>query len=166
MEEIWKDVIGFEGIYQVSNLGHIKSMPRQGTKGGLLQGHSDIRGYINVTLRKNGLQYTQKLHRLVAEAFIPNPDLLPEVNHINEIKDDNRVENLEWCTSAYNHEYGTRTQRASTHCGKPIRCIETGIEYTGAKWAANILHLDPSGITKALKNPHRTCGGYHWEYIN
>lgn len=165
MEEIWKDVPGFEGLYWVSNYGQIKSVPRRGTTGGIMKGHADRKGYINVTLRKDGMQYTQKLHRLIAITFIPNPHNYPEVNHRDENKQNNRVDNLEWCTTSYNHEYGTRTLRASTRCGKPIRCIETGIEYQGAKWASRELGIDASGITKALKNPNKTCGGYHWQYI-
>ena len=123
------------------------------------------KGYRYVTLRKDGKQYSLKVHRLVAETFIPNPDNLPEVNHKNEDKSDNSVENLEWCSTQYNHEYGTRAERARISCGKPIRCKETGEEYNGARWAATALGLDSSSITKAVKNPNRTCGGYHWEYI-
>lgn len=165
MEEIWKDVPGFEGLYQVSNYGQIKSTPRRGTAGGIMKGHADRKGYINITLRKDGIQYTQKLHRLIAITFISNPHNYPEVNHRDENKQNNRVDNLEWCTTSYNHEYGTRTLRASTHCGKPIRCVETGVEYQGAKWASKEMGIDASGITKALKNPNRTCGGYHWQYV-
>ena len=165
MEEIWKDIKGFEGLYQVSNLGQIKSFPRKGSRGGIMVGTKHPKGYRYVTLRKDGKQYSLKVHRLVAETFIPNPDNLPEVNHKNEDKSDNSVENLEWCSTQYNHEYGSRTERARISCGKPIRCIETGKEYDGARWAATELGLDPSGITKCLKNPNRTCGGCHWEYI-
>ena len=165
MEEIWKEIPGFEGLYQVSNYGEIRSTPRRGTAGGVMKGHVDQKGYINITLRKDGMQYTQKLHRLIAITFIPNPHNYPEINHKDENKQNNRVDNLEWCTTSYNHEYGTRTLRASIRCGKPIRCIETGVEYPGARWAARELNIDSSSITKALKNPNRTCGGYHWQYI-
>ena len=161
MEEIWKEVPGYEGYYWVSNFGNVKSVPRQGSRGGIMAGRIDKKGYKDFTFRKDGEQTTMKCHRLVAMAFLPNPNNLPEVNHKDENKLNNRVDNLEWCTTAYNHEYGTRTLR----CGKPIRCVETGVEYAGAKWAANELALDASTITKALKNPNRTCGGYHWEYI-
>ena len=165
MEEIWKDVPGFEGLYQVSNYGQIKSTPRRGTVGGIMKGHADRKGYINITLRKDGKQYTQKLHRLIAITFIPNPHNYPEVNHRDENKQNNRIDNLEWCSTSYNHEYGTRTLRASARCGKPICCVETGVEYQGARQAAREMGIDASGITKALKNPNRTCGGYHWQYV-
>jgi hypothetical protein len=130
-----------------------------------MQGHADRKGYINITLRKDGHQYTKKLHRLVAEAFLPNPNNYLEVNHKNEDKKDNRVDNLEWCDSVYNQNYGSRTERASWSCGKPIVCIETGKVFHGAAWAAREMGLDPSTITKAVKNPNRTCGGYHWKYV-
>lgn len=164
MEE-WVDLPGYEGLYQVSKTGYIKSLPRKGTQGGIMRGHLDKKGYVIITLRKDGVQSSKRLHRLIAETFIPNPDNLPEVNHRNENKVDNRVENLEWCTSAYNHEYGSRTSRAAQSCGKAIVCVETGVKYQGAKWAATELNLDPSAITKALKNPNRTCGGCHWKYL-
>ena len=124
-------------------------------------GSKHPKGYRYVTFRKDGKQYTLKVHRLVAKAFIPNPDNLPEVNHKNEDKSNNSVENLEWCSTQYNHEYGTRTLR----CGRSIRCVETEEKYPGAKWAAKEKGLDPSTITKCCKNPNRTCGGYHWEYV-
>ena len=158
--EVWKDLVGFEGLYEVSNLGQIRSMPRRGTRGGIMSGHADAKGYINITLRKDGQQFTQKLHRLIAITFIPNPDNLPDINHKDEDKRNNRVDNLEWCSAKYNNGYGTRTLR----CGKPVVCVETGKRYDGAKWAANELNLDPSSITKCVKNPQSTCGGYHWRY--
>lgn len=159
--EIWQDLEGYEGIYEVSSFGQIRSYPRQGTKGGIMVGHADKKGYINITLRKDGIQQTQKLHRLIAKTFIPNPNNLPEVNHKDENKLNNRIDNLEWCTTAYNHEYGTRTLR----CGKPVICVETNITYAGARWAGTELGLDPSSITKCAKNPNKTCGGYHWKYV-
>lgn len=160
MEEIWKEVKGFEGIYWVSNKGEIKSAPRRGSKGGILQGKISHKGYREVTMRKDGKQYTLKVHRLVAEAFIPNPDDLPDVNHKDENKLNNCVDNLEWCTTEYNTLYGTRTVRS----GRPIRCKETGVVYPGSAWAARELGVDQSTITKCCNNPNRGTKGLHWEY--
>lgn len=160
-DEEWREMSGYEGLYWVSNLGRIWAIPRKGTSGGLMKGCPDRKGYIIVTLRKDGVQSSQRLHRKIAETFIPNPEGYKEVNHKDEDKQNNSVENLEWCTTAYNHEYGTRTLR----CGRPVRCVETREEYPGAKWAAKEKGLDPSTITKSCKNVNRTCGGYHWEYI-
>lgn len=159
--EVWKELVGYEGLYWVSNFGRICGVPRKGTPGGIMKGRKDKKGYISVTLRKDGNQTTQKLHRLVAKTFIPNPNNLPEINHKDENKSNNAINNLEWCTTAYNHEYGTRTLR----CGKPVKCVETGKVYPGAKWAAQELGLDPSSITRTCKKKGHTCGGYHWEYV-
>lgn len=162
MEEIWQDLPGYEGLYRISNYGQIESLPRQGSKGGLMKGTVHKKGYLNVTLRKNGKQTTAKVHRLVAETFLPNPEQLPEVNHKDENKLNNRVDNLEWCTTQYNHDYGTRTIKT----GKAIRCVETGEIYPGSAWAARALNVDQSTITKSCRNPNRTCGGYHWQYVD
>ncbi len=114
MEEIWKDIKGYEGFYQVSNLGNIRSVGRNIIKGSgkyykeenvlkLAKGKS---GYYCVKLSIDGVKKTKSVHRLVAEAFIPNQNNLPCINHINEDKLDNRVENLEWCDYSYNNKYG------------------------------------------------------------
>lgn len=114
--EIWKDIDGYEGDYMVSNWGNVKSLERLDSLGHLrkeriLKPLKNTKGYLFVVLCKDGKMKTFKAHRLVAEAFLDNPDNLPQVNHKNEIKDDNRVENLEWCSAKYNTNYGTCQQR-------------------------------------------------------
>ena len=161
MEEIWTDIPGYEGLYQISNFGQIISTSRKGTQGGPKQYKINRKGYAEVTLCKEGKQYTTRVHRLVALAFIPNPDNLPEINHIDENKLNNRADNLEWCSTAYNLNYGT----CSIKSGRPIQCIETGIIYPGSAWAARELGFDQSTITKCCKNPNRATGGYHWRYV-
>lgn len=107
MEE-WKDIKGYEGLYQVSSLGRVKSLNYNKTgKEHLLNPGKVGGGYLMFVLSKGGKRSNLLLHRLVAEAFIPNPDNLPCVNHKNEDKSDNRVENLEWCTHKYNNNYGS-----------------------------------------------------------
>lgn len=126
IQEKWKTIKNFDGIYEVSNLGRVRSVDRKGKmksqslgyvarkyNGKMIAQNLDSRGmYFIVHLSKNGNSYTKLVHRLVAEAFIENPTGLPEVNHIDENKRNNAVTNLEWCDHAYNNNYGTK--RGST----------------------------------------------------
>lgn len=120
MEEFWKDIKGYEGFYQVSNLGRVKSLAKyQKGNGGsifwrketILKPANSGRGYLMVVLIKNKKRKSYILHRLVADAFIPNPYNLPQVNHKDENKTNNVVSNLEWCDNKYNSNYGTRNIR-------------------------------------------------------
>lgn len=122
MTEIWKDIDGYIGYYKVSNLGNVRSVDRivSHWKGGeqlrkckLLKQADDGNCYKFVCLQKNGKRKIYKVHRLVAEAFIPNPNNYQCVNHIDEDKHNNCVDNLEWCTQKYNCNYGTRTERGA-----------------------------------------------------
>lgn len=114
MQEIWKDISGFEGFYEISSYGRVRSV-----KSGKILSTSKCggcRGYIGVSLCKNGKRYGKLVHRLVAEAFIPAVEGLSEVNHKDEDKTNNRVENLEWCSHKYNMNYGKRNIRSKdTH---------------------------------------------------
>lgn len=117
-EEIWRDIPGYEGYYQVSNIGRVRSLDRIKCDGIRMRGrikktHYDACGYEMIQLRKDGAFKHLSVHRLVAQAFIPNPDNLPQVNHIDEIRNHNTVENLEWCTVEYNQNYGHRKEKAS-----------------------------------------------------
>lgn len=115
MEEVWKDIAGYEGLYQVSNLGRIQSLPRINIcvnrkyirKGKVLKGSFDKDGYLCVHLSKNAIQRKFLVHRIVAKHFVQNPNNYQQVNHKNEIVNDNRALNLEWCNCLYNIRYGT-----------------------------------------------------------
>lgn len=126
--EIWKDIKGYKGWYQVSNIGRVKSLDRKiidsmgriySYKGKLLKLSLTHDGYLYVSLAKNGNARSRTINNLVAEAFIPNPSNLPEVNHKDEDKLNNKVSNLEWCTRKYNINYGTGIQkRSKSNSGK------------------------------------------------
>lgn len=109
--EKWKDIIGYEGRYQVSDCGRICSVKHGKRK--FLKPNDAKKGYLQVTLYKGGTRRSHNIHRLVAVAFVPNPENLPEVNHIDENSFNNCSINLEWCTPKYNSNYGTRGQRIS-----------------------------------------------------
>lgn len=115
MEEIWKDVKNYEGAYMVSNLGRIKSLPRKGTKGNILNPSRNNKGYCTVELTFKGKNRSTFVHRVVAENFIPNLKNLPEVNHIDGNKLNNNVENLEWVTKGQNqiHAYKTGLRKTT-----------------------------------------------------
>ena len=122
MEEIWKDIKEYEGYYQVSNWGRIKSLPRNSTVkyARNLKLRANRHGYLYVVLCKNGKVKTYYVHRLVAEAFIPNTDNLPCVNHKDENPLNNNVDNLEWCSYSYNSNYGTAIEKRSKKLSKPV----------------------------------------------
>lgn len=115
-EEIWKDIPRFEGWYQVSNTGVVRSLDRYIVDGRLIKGkilnqYSDRQNYKKVALCRSGKHYKNFVHRLVAEAFVPNPNNLPVINHIDENPENNYADNLEWCSVKYNVNYGDRAKK-------------------------------------------------------
>lgn len=168
MTEEWKNIIGYEGLYQVSNLGRVRN-----SKGQILTGYVNNKGYQMVHLRTKTTDKLYSIHRLVAIHFISNPDDLPQVNHKNEIKTDNRVSNLEWCTHSYNVNYGTRNKRVSktkrnnTYNTKAVRCVELKKTFPSTREASRKTGIDCSQISAVCnhKKNYKTAGGYHWYYI-
>ena len=135
--EVWKGVAGYEGVYQVSNLGRVRSVDRlvkysdgrkYTYKGKIIKPTCDKGGYTTVNLYKNGKVKGKYIHRLVAEAFIPSHNNYLEINHKDEDKTNNHVANLEWCTREYNINYGKRTEKASQAQSKRVKAVnvETG----------------------------------------
>ena len=180
MEEIWKPIEGFEGRYEVSNLGRVRSLDRiikrdnghgvndARVKGRILSQKLNHKGgYCVVNINDNGRELTKYVHRLVAQAFIPNPDGLPEVNHKDEDKQNNCVSNLEWCTPAYNSNYGTGHERMMLKTSKPIVAVDDSgnivKEYPSVK-AAIRDGANRGGIYACIKNPNRRHMGLHWKY--
>ena len=168
ISEEWRAVVGYEGLYEVSNLGNVRSIARNTTSGKILKNIPDTKGYLHVGLCKEGKKRTYKVHRLVAEAFIPNPDNLPQVNHKNEDKTDNRVENLEYCDSKYNNNYGTHTERVAKARSIPVaQYTKSGIlvqTYEGIKEAARRTGSNRGNIIECCKGKLKSCGGFIWKY--
>lgn len=177
MVEEWKDIEGYEGVYQISSIGRVKRLV-DGFKVKachLIHPYINNRGYVCVHLMSNGLRKAYSVHRLVACAFIPNPHNYPEVNHISEVKTDNSISNLEWCTSAYNREYGSGQQRAivsireNHHVRSVCQISQDGSivkVWKTIKSASETLKIDGSQITKCCKGVRKTVGGYRWNYID
>lgn len=164
MSEIWKDIKGFEGKYQVSNYGRVKSLnyARRGYPR-ILKPNTN-RAYPFVNLSKNDIGKSYNIHRLVAEAFLENPNGLPMVNHKDENRLNNHVDNLEWCTASYNVNYGTRTDKVAQSSGKRVVCIETGIIYPSQGDAARKNGLSQTMISYCCLGKCLTAGGFHWKF--
>ena len=179
MEEIWRDVIGYEGRYYVSNLGNVKSvLYRKLTddyKIKILTPKRNWDGYLRIQLWRNQKAKFVAIHRLVAESFIVNEDDKPFVNHINGIKDDNRVGNLEWVTQKENiiHAWGTglAKQRLNSKLSKAVdqfdlegNYIETFPSTMEVERKLGINHVNISYACKE-GGMKRTSGGYKWRYV-
>lgn len=172
--EIWKDIKDYEGLYQVSNKGRIKSLERRckTAKGSRLVPEKiyaqtlDTYGYPIVTLHKNGKRKTMTIHRLVANAFIENPNNYSSVNHIDENKMNNSINNLEWCTTQYNNEFGTRTKRIRETQQKAIyQCDLDGNiirEWEGMGIMSRETGYDQGLISRVCNNKRKTAYGYKW----
>ena len=168
---IWKDIKGYEGLYKVNNVGDVLSIARKGNWRGnhLLVPSNDGNGYRQVNICKNGKLKSVKVHRLVAEAFIPNPYNLPCVNHKDENKENNRVENLEWCDYVYNANYGTGIERSKEkRFGDRFVVInlDTGEVYQTPKDASRATGIHNDSISRVCKGKSKTAGGYRWRYLN
>lgn len=179
MEEIWKDISGYEGLYQVSNLGRVRGLDRIlknryssfKYKGCVLKQNKANR-YNQVCLSRGNTAKNFAVHRLVAKAFIPNPYNYPCVNHINEDRFDNQANNLEWCTHKYNVNYGTRTKRVSKSMigvnSKPI--IQKDLSgnviklWKSGKEIERETGILSSGVCQCCKGYIKTFKGYKWSY--
>ena len=176
MEE-WRDIKGYEGKYMVSNLGRVKSLNYNNTgKEGIMKPHDNGYGYLFVVLCKDGKDKKYRINRLVAQAFLENPDNLPEVNHKDEDKTNNCVENLEWCSRLYNINYGTgNKKRAKKNTNnpkksKPIIAIHkiNGLilEFPSVREAERQTGIASSNICDCLKGRKKSAGGHIWFYAD
>jgi hypothetical protein len=179
--EIWKDVVGYEGLYQVSNLGRLKSPPKKGHKGCIMKPSIKKDGYVRIQLIKCSKYKTLYVHRIVAEAFLQHDSERNEVNHIDGNKSNNKLENLEWVTSKQNIEHSIKTglRKSSgmkgrfgklspksksilqlSACGKVIR------KWDSISDAARELRCSPQSICSVLSGRKKSCKGYLWEYAD
>lgn len=207
MEEHWRPVVGYEGLYEVSNIGRVRSIDKvvvsenqygryeKTVKGRIMKTGKNKYGYLQVGLCKYGKVKTFLVHRLVAEAFIPNPNNLPEVNHKDERPWNNAVSNLEWCDRVYNNNYGTRNKRISqankgkngywlgkhhsdetkrriieTMSKKPVAAYTPDgsfvAEFPSIREAARVLNCFSTNIVGCLKGRYKSCSGYIWKYLS
>lgn len=181
MKEIWKDVIGYEELYQVSNLGKVRSFPRKGThtkKINLLKPSKNKKGYLQVSLSKNKNRKTISIHRLVAQTFIDNPNNLPQVNHIDGNKLNNCVDNLEWCTNEYNMKESIKLglrknsyKYGKNHCRSVVVNQYSLDGYFIKQWYCvkdieRELKFDNRNICACCRKKRPTAYGYIWEYNN
>ena len=195
-KEIWKPIKGFENLYEVSSIGRVRSLGHDAWhKGRVLKPHLDGKGnYLFVGLHSNGKTTLRNIHRLVAETFIPNPNNLPCVNHINEVKTDNRVINLEWCTIEYNSNYGnakknmidsrrknnvqeeinrkikeTKRKNGSLSCEKPVAQYTMDgtliSTYDSATDAERKTGISRCGIQRCCIGKYSQAKGFIWKYI-
>lgn len=171
MKEVWKDITHYEGLYQISNLGRVKSF-RKSTKFGspseyILNPTTKENGYCNVTLYGDYGRHKYLVHRLVAEAFIPNPNNYPQINHKDENRLNNEVSNLEWCTAEYNNAYGTARIRRIETTSIPVEQLTVDGHiiaiYRSVRIASEIIGVARSSLRYAVLNG-TNCKGYFWKY--
>lgn len=180
--EVWQDIPGYEGLYQASTYGRVRSTKKYRENNDSIQflsekarkGTKNPNGYIGINLCKNGIVKRHTLHRIIALIFIPNFFNYSEVNHKDENKLNNRVENLEWCTHKYNSNYGTRNQRSAkkriNHPAivKPVAQYDIYGNFIGkyisAREAHRLAGFSFEGIGRCCKGKNKTCGGYVWKY--
>lgn len=184
MEE-WRDIKGYEGIYQVSSYGRIKALNYKRTgKEGILKPFTKKGGYKLIKLSKNNIKHHFSIHRLVAIHFIDNPKELPEVNHKDENPSNNKVENLEWCDHTYNMNYGTKNKRCSETLkgkyiksknpnAKKVKCITTGETFNSLLEASEKYDIYYESIILCCRGKRKSAGRHPvtnkkmiWEYYD
>lgn len=185
MIEIWRDIKGFEGYYQISNLGNIKGLDRKvkssKSKSGFrlvkskpIATHIDKYGYVSVRLRKEGKTKAFTIHRLVAIAFIPNPNNYPSINHIDENKLNNNVQNLEWCTVRYNNLYNNRQKKINKKLQLTNKNSKAVLQYTlngkllkefiSIKDAARKTGINRKSISDCCRGILKIGNGFVWKF--
>ncbi|MBO7079503.1 MAG: HNH endonuclease [Bacilli bacterium] len=181
-KEIWKDIKDYEGLYQVSNFGRVKSLEKKVwnryefivRKERILKTKNNSKEYCIVKLYKDNKHYNKKIHRLVAEAFIPNPNDLPQINHIDGNKNNNNANNLEWCTNKENqiHAWNNNLQKKKYSKDHPLskkvyqydKNMNLIKIWYSVSEAEKVLHL--KNVSTVCYNKRKTAGGFIWRYEN
>ena len=176
--ELWKDIPGYEGIYQVSNLGRVRSLERVVQSGRgfgnhiipgqILKPEKSKPGYLFVILSKKHSRKMYLVHRLVAQAFVPNPHNYQQVNHIDEMKASNNAANLEWCDCKFNINWGTGIERCAKARAKSVHQFTLGGDFVAEYWSANEAArqtgYDQSNISACCRGKLKQAYGYIWKY--
>ena len=158
-----KDIEGYEGLYAVTSCGKVWSYRKEG----FLKPFKSKKGYLEVDLRKPGTKRKiARVHRLVLATYNPveNMDVL-EVNHLDECKTNNCLNNLEWVTTKENNNYGTAIQRRARALQKEVICVETGEVFDSLRAAAESINRSSSRVSSSIQEGS-VCGGYHWAYVD
>lgn len=176
--EIWKPISGYEGIYEVSNLGNVRSLPRYKrgnfdskvfVEGKEIKKVKNNRGYYIVQLSKENKVKNFSVHRLVATEFIPNPNNLPQINHKDEDKSNNTVDNLEWTTLKRNINYGTRNKRMALTKGKKVQAFDDDgnfiMGFCSMVVAEKITGINQGDISRCTLGKTDHAGGYVWKIV-
>ena len=155
------DIEGYEGLYAITEDGKVWGYRHQG----FMAQRKNRGGYLYTNIRKNGKRVTYEVHRLVAKAYLPNPENLPQVNHKDEDKTNNHVDNLEWVTCKENVNHGTRTARIAAARSKPVYCAELDKVFPSIKVAAQVLGIGACGISQTCLGNQKQTHGYHFKEV-
>lgn len=158
IDGIMKDIEGYEGLYRITSCGRVWSYRSKK----FLAPFKNTKGYLQVCLYKDGKKKMFLVHRLVAEAYIPNVNNLPQINHKDENKTHNWINNLEWCDSKYNNNYGTKNDWNK----KKVRCVELNKIFESQTAASKELGIRQSCISECVNGKRKSVGGYHFEEVD
>lgn len=178
-KEVWKDIKDYEGLYQVSNMGRVKSLERTVRNGRgyyktvsekIKKGKDNGHGYLQVSLCKDGRKKWYRINRLVAQAFLPNPNNLPIINHKDEDKYNNHMDNLEWCSHSYNNTYNDRAKKAGKKLSKPVFSVnkESGLImwWQSSHEAERCTGINNGNIIRCCQGKLNSAGNHYWFYAD